>query len=133
MPNDILSIKRKAKSPIKNPTWLSEKIEAYFQQQHPTIAGLALFLGFSSLEDFIDYEQHGRRRKAIKRASLRIEAIYEQKLHTTSATGAMFALKNMGWKDRSTTENEEERITKFTMAIAHSPVLPASSEKDVVL
>lgn len=31
MPNDISSIKRKTKSPIKNPTWLSEKIEAYFK------------------------------------------------------------------------------------------------------
>lgn len=92
-----------------------------------------MFLGFNSLEAFNDYEQNGWYRKPIKRARLRIEAIYEQKLHTTSATGAMFALKNMGWKDRSSNENEEERITTMTVAVVNSTVLPASSEKEVSL
>jgi len=65
-----------------------------------TIAGLALYLGFSSRKEMEDYEAKGKYAEKVKRARLRIMADYEKKLHVTSSTGAIFALKSMGWNDR---------------------------------
>lgn len=68
----------------------------------PTITGIALFLGFESRQSFYDYEEKGQFSYAIKRGRLRVENGYEINLTTAqSATGSIFALKNMGWKDKS--------------------------------
>lgn len=64
-----------------------------------TITGLAYHLGFESRQSFYDYEQHKEFTYIIKRARLRIESNYEQNLQFSNATGSIFALKNMGWKD----------------------------------
>jgi len=37
---------------------------------------------------------------SVKRAKLYVEMEYEKRLHGTSPTGAIFALKNFGWSDR---------------------------------
>lgn len=75
--------------------------------RHPeplTITGLALYLGFASRQSFYDYEKDGEFSYAIKRARLKIEQSYEYALHGTSPTGAIFALKNFGWKDKQEVE-----------------------------
>ena len=46
-----------------------------------TLTGLALHLGFNSREQFEGYENRGKFAASLKRARLRIEAIYEKKLH----------------------------------------------------
>ncbi len=72
---------------------------------HTTITGLALFLGFESRQSIYDYEKDGEYSYIIKNARLRIEEGYEQRLHGALPTGAIFALKNMGWKDKTETEH----------------------------
>lgn len=69
-----------------------------------TITGLAYHLGFESRQSFYDYEKREGFSYTIKRARLRIEIEYEKQLHFGQCTGAIFALKNFDWKDK--TEHE---------------------------
>lgn len=66
----------------------------------PSITGMALFLGFESRQSLYDYEKNDVFSYTIKRARLTIEVFYEQNLLGRGVTGAIFALKNFGWKDR---------------------------------
>ena len=66
-----------------------------------TLSGLAYSLGFDSRNSFWDYEQNGEFAFLLKRARLRIESVYEKKLHNQTCTGAVFALKSMGWNEKS--------------------------------
>lgn len=161
MPNDILNINQPAGKPYKSKIRLLSCIAEYFKQidsedptgkpddsqkaavtvkskkadhEQATFTGLALFLGFNSLEEFNNYEANGRYSALVKRARLRVEAGYEKKLHTTSATGAIFALKAMGWKERSVNEvAPAETNTSFKMVILPSETQPAAHEKEVIL
>lgn len=72
---------------------------------NPTITGVALYLGFSSRQSLYDYGQKDDFSYIIKRLRLVIESSYEEMLHTKTSTGAIFALKNMGWKDKIETES----------------------------
>lgn len=67
----------------------------------PTITGLAYHLGFESRQSFYDYEKEQQFSYTIKRARLFIEKEYEEQLSVGNTVGAIFALKNMGWKDRT--------------------------------
>lgn len=75
-----------------------------FELPTPTITGLALFLGFNNRRSLYDYEEEPEFSHAIKKARLRIENEYEKQLYNDKCTGAIFALKNLGWKDK--VENE---------------------------
>ena len=66
-----------------------------------TITGLAYHLGFESRQSFYDYENMPQYSYTIKRARLFIESEYEKLLQVGNTTGAIFALKNFGWKDQS--------------------------------
>jgi hypothetical protein len=70
----------------------------------PTVSGLAIFLGFESRQSFYDYEKREQFSYTIKRARLFIEREYEELLQTANVTGAIFALKNMGWMDKQHTD-----------------------------
>jgi len=103
---------------------MQSKIDAYFEscyevdvetgkkiQVEPfTITGLALELD-TSREVLMDIENQvsGYSREfsdAIKRAKLRCHNYAEKQLYLAkSPTGAIFALKNYGWKDVQTVEN----------------------------
>lgn len=74
----------------------------------PTITGLALFLGFCSRQSMFDYESKPEYSYTIKKARIRIERIYESMLHSQSCTGAIFALKNFGWRDKTEVEHSGE-------------------------
>jgi len=83
---------------------LSAKVEEYFESlsgMPATITGLALFLGFESRQSFYDYEEREDFSYTIKRARLMIENEYEKKLSGNNCTGSIFALKNLGWKDKT--------------------------------
>ena len=80
-----------------------------------TITGLCLYLGFESRQSFYDYEKKPEYSYIIKNARLHIENGYELSLRSASVTGAIFALKNMGWKDKTETEHSGEMaITTIT-------------------
>jgi len=78
------------------------------QREKVTITGLALHLGFESRQSFYDYEEKPEFSYIIKRARLRVEMGYEERLADPGCTGAIFALKNMGWKDKSEVEQSGE-------------------------
>lgn len=70
----------------------------------PTISGLCYYLGFESRQSFYDYEKEEGFSYTIKRARLFIEVEYEAQLQVGNTTGAIFALKNMGWIDKTQTD-----------------------------
>jgi hypothetical protein len=70
-----------------------------------TITGLTLYLGFSDRGSLDDYEKKEEFSHIIKRARKLVEHNYEKRLHGDKNTGAIFALKNMGWKDKTEVEN----------------------------
>jgi hypothetical protein len=99
-----------------------------------TFTGLALFLGFNSLQEFEDYEKNGEYAFAVKRGHLRVESVYEKKLHQQSPTGAIFALKKMGWNDRAEAGNENIPVFKtLKIEIMETGPQPVNSEKEVML
>lgn len=68
----------------------------------PTVAGLALFLGFDDRRSIYDYKEREEFSHTIKKAILRIEANAEDALISGKAsTGAIFWLKNHGWTDKT--------------------------------
>ena len=86
-----------------NPEDLAEKATEYFKVQNGnyiTITGLALFLGFASRQSFYDLEKREDFSYIIKKLRLLVENAYEIELYRDKPTGAIFALKNMGWEDR---------------------------------
>jgi hypothetical protein len=91
----------------ETPDELETAIDAYFEgseRDEITITGLALYLGFESRQSLYDYEKDPRFSYIIKRAKLRVEMNYEMRLNSNSCTGAIFALKNMGWRDKTEVE-----------------------------
>jgi len=68
-------------------------------QNPPTVSGLALFLGFEDRQSIYDYKNRGKFSCTIKKAIMKIENYAEQHLYVGKATGAIFWLKNHGWKD----------------------------------
>lgn len=86
-----------------NPEDLRKAIDEYFEGligNHPTITGLALYLGFTSRQALINYQEKEEFVDTIKKAKLRIEESYEQALFNKNAAGPIFALKNFGWTDK---------------------------------
>ena len=86
-----------------DPGVLEAEIQEYFASDgKKTITGLAYHLGFESRQSLYDYEKDGQFSYIIKRARLRVEVGYEENLTNPdiSAAGSIFALKNMGWKDK---------------------------------
>ncbi len=95
---------------------IQDKINEYFKKVKDnsdplTITGLAFHLGFESRQSIYDYEKDGQFSYTIKRARLKIENFAETKLYTTTPTGAIFALKNFGWRDKQELEIKEHNIT----------------------
>lgn len=81
-------------------------IDAYFadcikdgvQVRPYSITGLALALD-TCRQTLLNYEEKPEFVDAIKRAKLRVENYYEERLPFANATGPIFALKNFDWKD----------------------------------
>jgi hypothetical protein len=110
---------------------LSEKITEYFENgiderkfvigsginktvisvKIPTITGLCLFCGFESRQSFYEYEQRKEFSYTIKKARLQIEKKYEEQLQYGNTVGAIFALKNMDWHDKTEHEHSGKIIT----------------------
>lgn len=79
---------------------------------NPTITGLAYHLGFESRQSFYDYEEYEEFSYIVKRSRLRVEMGYEESLKGNNVAGSIFALKNMGWKDKTETEHSGELAVK---------------------
>jgi len=89
----------------------------------PTITGLCRFCGFESRQSFYDYEKREAFSYTVKKARLFIEQHYEEMLQVGNTIGAIFALKNFGWKDtreidHTVTANRKEIGEMFNVADA---------------
>ena len=102
------------------------------EPEGPTISGLVLFLGFTSRQDFNDYEQKGKHAHILKQGRLRIEAAYEKRLHEHYTSGPIFALKSLGWNDGKTTE-QPAASRSLNIKIIETGPKPAASEKEVII
>jgi len=108
---------------FKTPEELAEKAIEYFEQfsmegktdeqkvdirangMHPTITGLVLYLGFCDRRSFYEYEEKPEFTHTIRYLRTMIANVYENNLFGANTTGIVFALKNLGWKDRSEVDN----------------------------
>lgn len=114
--------KRKAagRPPKNDPDGVEEiqnKIDLYFESlvhetkdgttyDDPTFSGLALALGYTSRQSLWENSKSNKPISLpLKRAMLRIEESYEKGLRFQTCTGAIFALKNRGWADKSEVEH----------------------------
>lgn len=87
---------------FKTPEELEAQVNNYFESETKwTLAGLAFHLGidrqtlynYKEREDFFDI---------IKKATDKVSARYEERLvYESQPTGVIFALKNMGWSDKT--------------------------------
>jgi hypothetical protein len=117
----------------KKETGLTEKIIWDRLPEPVLLTGLALFLGFSSKQELEEYERRGRHKLQLRRARLRVEAEYEKRLHQQSPTGAIFALKSMGWTDKVDSALQETRPKNLRIEIVEAGPQVAGSEKDVAI
>lgn len=98
-----------------------------------TISGLALHLGFESRAGFEEYERSGQFATALKRARLRVEAEYEKTL-LTSTSGAIFALKTLGWLDKEAAlPDDDPSDQNLYIRIVDNGIAVMGSERDVEL
>jgi len=117
------------------PEDLEAKIKEYYsklgqpgEDPYATITGLTLYLGFESRQSFYDYEERPEFSYIIKRARLKVENTYELRLSNQNTSGAIFALKNMGWSDKQ----EIDQKTQHSGGIAISwqdPTLPNTEDQ----
>lgn len=89
----------------KNIQAVQKLVDAYFETtDKPTLSGLAYFLEVSR-QTLYNYSEKDEFLDIIKRARARIEVSYEERLiYGTQPTGVIFALKNMGWTDKLSTD-----------------------------
>ena len=82
------------------------KIDQYFSDSNnsKTISGIGRCLGYSSALEFIADAK--KNRGALGYALSRIEELYEIALLGRGSTGAIFALKQLGWADTQRVETE---------------------------
>lgn len=95
---------------------LAESISEYFKDckeegTKATITGLALYLGFESRQSISDYATRNEEFSyIIKRAKLCVENSYE----LSGTAFDIFALKNMGWSDKTETEHTFQNTPTIT-------------------
>lgn len=119
---------------------LWDKAQAYIEsvtdskgKTKATISGLAFHLGFESRQSLYDYENNSEAFSyIIKRLRVFVESCYEAQLYSFSTSGAIFALKNMGWRDKTESDvNSTIKMEKVQVEIIPSPVPIATSEKGI--
>lgn len=104
---------------FETPEELENKCSEYFSEcvksgEKPTITGLTLHVGFSSRASWDDYKKRDKSEEGklfsyiVKRAKLTVENSYE----TSGTTFDVFALKQMGWSDKTEVSNTNLNLNK---------------------
>lgn len=100
---------------------LQPLIDTYFVEGRKiTVTGLALHLGFTSRQALLNYQGKEEFVDAIKEAKLRIEQYYEENLLSKNLGGAVFALKNFGWVDKTEVQQSGESKLEISVKWDHS-------------
>jgi hypothetical protein len=86
---------------FETPADLKTEADLYFEgTDRPTLAGLAYALGIDR-QTLYNYKKRDGFFDIIKNYRDRVEVKYEERLiYDNQPTGVIFALKNMGWKDK---------------------------------
>lgn len=118
---------------IESPQEFDELADAYFarceaREEPVTLTGLILSLGLSSRESLDEYGRREEFSDSVKRAKMYVEWEYEKKMHSPACTGAIFALKNFGWKDKveQTIGNPDGESFRTQSTWVVQPVKPAN-------
>lgn len=95
---------------IKTAKQFDELVDEYVakcvaDEEPITWTGLALYMGFCGRDELGNYAGYEGFSYSVKRARAIVENSYEKRLHGNSPTGAIFALKNMGWSDKQEHEH----------------------------
>lgn len=89
---------------IETPEEFERLADSYFnslgKDDKATFTGLCLHMGFESRQSFYAYKKRPEFSYVARKAHLKVEQRYEEKLHSPHVAGAVFVLKNMGWSDR---------------------------------
>jgi hypothetical protein len=106
-----------------SPEAFDKAVDNYFNKtEQPTWTGLALHLGFNSRQALNYYmDSKPEFLDSIKKGLSKIEEQYEGiAVYSRTPTGAIFALKNFGWKDKqeidqkTTIKDERLDLNKLT-------------------
>jgi len=112
-----------------DPEAFSKKVDEYFETQNPiTWSGLALYLGFESRQSLEDYKSKPEFSYPIKKALLRIEQMYEGNISKNNPAGAIFALKNFGWKDKQEIDQKTEHSGGITISWEEPDLSPGQGQ-----
>lgn len=103
--------------------------EVWIRKPEPiTITGLCLFLGFESRQSFYDYEKRQGFSYIVKKARLRVENHYEGSAqYAKTPTFHIFALKNMGWSDKTEIDHKS---TDGSMATQPTKIVFTKGSKE---
>ena len=97
---------------FQTPEQLQTAVDEYFgNTRKPTLSGLAYSLNIDrqTLYNYADREKYF---DIIKRAQEKVESVYEERLiYENNPTGVIFALKNMGWKDKQEIEQRTVSVS----------------------
>jgi hypothetical protein len=90
----------------KSPEELQKLVDDYFQStERWTLSGLAVHIGICR-KTLYNYESKDDFLHIIKKARDKVESIYEERaIYENNPTGVIFALKNMGWSDKLSTDH----------------------------
>lgn len=98
---------------IESPETMDRLVDEYERkcrdEDRPiTLTGMIRYLGLSSYQSLDTYLEYPGFCESVKRAKQIVQRTYEERLHGNNPTGAIFALKNMGWSDRQQHEHTGE-------------------------
>ena len=108
-------------------------IDLYFKTnpEKPTIAGLAIHLGFSDSKSVRDYmDRDDEFSPPIKKAIGRIEAEHESRLYGPNCTGSIFWLKNKGWTDSHDVTSGGKPIPQTVVSFLDALKQPGDPDED---
>jgi len=96
---------RKIESPEDMERMIGEYVTKRENEKIPlTLTGALNYMGIYSRATLGEYDKRQGFSEPVKKLRGIIADAYEQRLHGSNPTGAIFALKNMGWSDRQEVE-----------------------------
>ena len=100
--------------------------EIVYEEEHPTVSGLALFLGFPNTKAFERYKDRPEYADVMDYALLRIENQYE-KLYQDGVTNAKSAMKRFGWDDKQKIDGNFTLADFIARAAVEDEEVPGNS------
>ena len=103
---------RKIESPEEMDRLVDEYVGECIGDEKPiTLLGMILHLGLNSRQSLDEYMSYDGFSDSVKRAKAIVEHEYEIRLIEGGGAGAIFALKNFGWKDKQEIEHTVDEST----------------------